>query len=119
MKLGPKKILRLFLLIPKLKRMFKKPNHSKLMRWYHNNKIQDRLVKHVTNSKPWRHIDDNWLKSATDLQNLWLGFTLDGINLFGNQSSIWSTWLVLRLESFLGQFLKTCTFVLKIKLYQF
>jgi hypothetical protein len=50
----------------------------------HHNKSHDGLVWHVINSKAWVHINCTWFEFIVDLQNLWLGFMLDGINPFGN-----------------------------------
>jgi hypothetical protein len=56
----PKKILKHFLIIPRLKKMYKTPNLLKLMRsWHHANKTWDEFIHHVMDSKAWAHIDNS------------------------------------------------------------
>jgi len=58
--------------------MFKTPNLFGLIRWHHNNKSQDGLVRHTIDSKAWRHIDENsWPKFAANPHNLQLGLVLN------------------------------------------
>lgn len=83
---APEKMIKHFPLIPRLKRMFRTPNLSRLMTWHHENKNEDGLVQHALNSKTWAHIDTKWPKIVGDLCNLRLGLTLDGgIHLEPNQ----------------------------------
>jgi hypothetical protein len=82
----PKKILKDFPLIPKLKIMFQVLNLSELMRWHRVNISHDGLVRHAPDSKAHAHIDETWPDFATDLQNLRLVATLNGVNPFSNQS---------------------------------
>jgi len=73
----PKKILRHFPLIPRLKKMFRVPNLSELMRWHHAYTSHDGSVKHAHDSKAWAHIDETWPDFATNLQDLRLAIALD------------------------------------------
>jgi hypothetical protein len=90
----PRKILKHFPLIPRLKRMFWTPDLLELMRWHHANRSHNGLVKHALDSKAQTHIDFTWPNFAKDPQNLKLGLALDGVNPFSNQSTNWSTWLI-------------------------
>ncbi len=47
----PKKVLKHFPLILRLKQMFRAPNLSKFMRCHHDNISKDEYVKHVADSK--------------------------------------------------------------------
>jgi len=56
----PYKVLKHFLIIPRLKKMYKTPNLLKLMRsWHHANKTWDEFIHHVMDSKAWAHIDNS------------------------------------------------------------
>jgi hypothetical protein len=60
----PKKVLRHFPLILRLKQMFRALNLSKFMKWHHDNISKDEYVKHVVDSKAWAHINFTWLEFA-------------------------------------------------------
>jgi hypothetical protein len=62
----PKKVLRHFPIIPRLKQMFKTPTLAGLMCWHHANKSTDGLVCHAIDSKAWAHIDSMWPDFAKD-----------------------------------------------------
>jgi len=80
------------------------------MKWHHADKSYDGLVQHATNSKAWAHIDNSLPEFAIDLCNLWLGLALNGVNPFGNQSTIWSTWPVIILNYNMPPWLTTKKF---------
>jgi hypothetical protein len=58
-KIYPVKVLRHFLIIPRLQRMFQSPAISELMRWHAENASDKRkgdgLVRHPCDSKAWKH----------------------------------------------------------------
>jgi hypothetical protein len=112
----PKKILKHFPLILRLKQMFRTPNLSKFTRWQHDNISKDGYVKHVANSKAWAHINSTWPKFAQEFHNLRLGLALDGVNQFWNQSNTWSTWPILILNYNLPPWLTTKKFFLMLAL---
>jgi hypothetical protein len=60
----PKKVLRHFPLILRLKQMFRALNLSKFMKWHHDNISKDEYVKHVVDSKAWARINFIWLEFA-------------------------------------------------------
>lgn len=103
----PKKMIRHFPFIPRLRWMFRTPNLSRLMTWYHEKKSKDGLVWHAPNSKTWAHIDTKWPNFVKDPRNLRLRLALDGVNPFGTQSTTWSTWPVIILNYNLPPWLTT------------
>jgi hypothetical protein len=61
----------------------------------------------------WKHINEKWPEFANDTHNIWLGFTLDGVNPFGDLSSCHSAWLVTLLNYNLPPWLVTkCYFII-------
>lgn len=56
----PMKVLNHFLIILKLKKMYKTPNLLELMRsWPYANKTWDESIHNVVDSKAWAHIDNS------------------------------------------------------------
>ena len=91
------KVLRHFLLIPRLQRMFCSPSISKLILWHSENKSNreggDNLVRHPCDSKAWSHFNDNVDASfGDDPQNVHFALAADGVNPFKQTRSTWSTW---------------------------
>ncbi len=53
-------------------------------------------MKHATNSKQWKFVDEKWLEFAMELINVQLGLAIDGVNPFSHEKwSTWLTWVVL------------------------
>jgi hypothetical protein len=74
--------------------MYSTLGQASLMTWHINNRSGDGMVRHVTNSKQWRFIDEKWLDFASEPHNIHLGLATDGINPFVEKHSTWSTWPV-------------------------
>jgi hypothetical protein len=83
-----KKVLRHFPLIPRLKRMFRAPNLSELMKWHQSNRSIDGLIWHAPNSRHGftliQHGQNLFTFDSTSPRNLRLGLALDGVNPLGN-----------------------------------
>jgi hypothetical protein len=88
----PRKVLRHFPIIPRLKRMFGTPGQASLMTWHHANRSGDGKMRMVLDSPQWRYVDSNWPEFAADPRNIRLGLAADGVNPFGEKRSTWSTW---------------------------
>ncbi len=69
----PRKVLKHFPIIPRLKQMFMTPNLSTLMWWHHDNKSTNGLVCHVIDLKTWAHIDSSWPNFITEPRNVMFG----------------------------------------------
>ena len=52
------------------------------------------MLRHPADGRQWRKIEREFLRFAADARNLWLGLSTDGMNPFGEQSCIHSTWPV-------------------------
>ena len=70
----------------------------------------------VLDSKAWKHIDSLYPGFAWENRNIRLGFALDGVNPFSNQSLNHSTWPVVLLNYNLQPWLVTKRFFLMLAL---
>ena len=73
-------------------------------------------VECVSDSKAWKHIDSVYPVFALEEKNIRLGFALDGVNPFSNQSLSHSTWPVVLLNYNLPPWLVTKRFFLMLAL---
>ncbi len=94
----PWKVLRLFLLIPRLIRMYRSKSMAELLTWHSIGASLEGLIQNVTNSIAWKHINEKWPEFVIDTCNVRLGLALDGVNPFGDLSSCHSTWPVVLLN---------------------
>jgi len=67
---------------------------AELMTWHAQNKNIDGMVRHATKSKQWKFVDEKWLEFAMEPINVRLGLAIDGVNMFSEKQSTWSTWSV-------------------------
>ena len=117
----PVKVLRHFPIIPRLQRMFRSPNISKLMLWHSKNKSDrdggDGLVRQPCDSKAWRHFHDNVDPTfRNDARNTHFALAADGVNPFKQNRSTWSTWPVVLLNYNLPSWLSTKKFFVMLAL---
>lgn len=104
----PRKMLRLFLLIPRLIRMYRCKS------WHSIGVSLDGLIQNVIDSIAWKHINEKWPEFVIDTCNVRLGLALDGVNPFGNLSSCHSTWPVVLLNYNLPPWLVTKRYFLML-----
>lgn len=94
----PQKVLRYFPLVPRLKRLFSSPLQAALMTWHSRNKGTDNLIRHASQARAWKHIEnspDLFDNFGNDPRHLRLGLATDGVNPFSEKRSVHSTWPVL------------------------
>jgi hypothetical protein len=92
---SPRKVLRHFPLIPRLKRMFSSKKISEDAQWHKlKRKVVENELNHPADGKAWKDFDKqhNWF--AEDPRNIRLGLATDGFNPFGKMSSSYSMWPV-------------------------
>jgi hypothetical protein len=94
----PHKVLRHFLVIPRLRRMFCSPAQASLMTWHAENRSTDGMVRHASDSRQWRHVDERWPGFGQEARDVRLGLAMDGINPFSEKCSTHSTWPILLLN---------------------
>jgi hypothetical protein len=89
------KILWYFPLIPLLQRLFMNEEISTYMRWHKDKMIDDKKLRHPTNSRAWKVMNYAHEDFAEDPRNVKLGLASNGFNPFGMLSLAYSTWLVI------------------------
>ena len=65
------------------------------MRWHHEERVKDGVLRHPADSKAWYKLDEINDSFALEPRNVRLGLAIDGFNPFGNMSVSYSTWPVL------------------------
>ncbi|GMI88465.1 hypothetical protein HRI_002515800 [Hibiscus trionum] len=91
----PIKILRYFPLIPILQRLFMSSKTAESMRWHHDGRTDDGLLRHPADSLAWKTFDQKFPSFAGDPRNVRLGLAYDGFNPFKIMSTSYSTWSVI------------------------
>jgi hypothetical protein len=69
---------------------------AKIMHW-HNERMTDSndgVLRHPADGTQWKTLDSEYPDFGSEPRNLRLGMSTDGLNPFGNQSSVHSTWPV-------------------------
>ncbi|KAG8493359.1 hypothetical protein CXB51_010946 [Gossypium anomalum] len=90
----PVKVLRYFPLIPRLQRLFMSLKIVESMRWHNDQRTDDGLIRHPTDSLAWKSFDSKFLSFVSDPRNVRLGLAADGFNPFKIMSTSYSTWPV-------------------------
>jgi hypothetical protein len=92
----PRKVLRHFPLIPRLKRMFASSRTAKDIQWHQTRwALVDGEMSHPIDGMAWSHFSVKYPQFANDARNLRLAVATDGFNPFGNFSTHYSMWPVL------------------------
>ncbi|XP_066341736.1 uncharacterized protein [Miscanthus floridulus] len=92
----PKKVLRYFPLIPRLKRMFANKATSEETWWHKEKRVAvENEMTHPADGEAWKDFDDMYPSFAKDARNLRLSLAIDGFNPFGNMNTSYSMWPVL------------------------
>nr|XP_051202093.1 uncharacterized protein LOC127315663 [Lolium perenne] len=97
----PLKVVWYFPITPRLHRYFVDPKEAKLMQWHaEREKPADDLEKgkiltHPADASQWNALDIEFADEfGSEPRNVRLGMSTDGLNPFGNQSSMHNTWSV-------------------------
>ncbi|KAL6178074.1 hypothetical protein ACLB2K_049594 [Fragaria x ananassa] len=91
----PKKVLRYFPLIPRLKRMYMSSHTSEKMRWHGVMRKNDDTLRHPADGEAWKSFDRSFPDFAADIRNVRLGLATDGFNPTGNMNLSYSIWPVI------------------------
>jgi hypothetical protein len=84
----PVKVAWYFPIIPWIERMFANKKHAKMMRWHHEERKKDGMIRHPADGSQWRKIDRKYKKHfAQEIRNIRFGLSTDGMNPFGDMSS--------------------------------
>jgi hypothetical protein len=75
--------------------MFANKKHAKMMRWHHEERKKDGMIRHPADGSQWRKIDRKYKKHFSHkIRNIRFDLSTDGMNPFGDMSSRHSTWPV-------------------------
>nr|GFA29891.1 hypothetical protein [Tanacetum cinerariifolium] len=89
----PKKVLRYFLIISRLQRLYKSSHTAKEMTWHATGKCTEPgKIQHPVDGKAWKDFDTKYLDFAEEPRKVRLGLAADGFNPFGNLSRSYSMW---------------------------
>lgn len=91
----PRKILRYFPLVPRLRRLYMNEITSLHMRWHKEKLVQDGKMRHPADSLAWKHVDEQYKEFALDPCNVRLALASDGFNPFGMLNVTYTTWPVI------------------------
>ncbi|KAH0777523.1 hypothetical protein KY290_008934 [Solanum tuberosum] len=67
---------------------------SPLMRWHHENKANDGIMRHPVDSKAWKKFDELHQSYVVEPRNVRLGLASDGFQPFGCSRTPYSIWPV-------------------------
>ncbi|KAE8722710.1 putative WRKY transcription factor 61-like [Hibiscus syriacus] len=87
----PVKILQYFPLIPKLQRLFMSSKTAESMRWHHDGRTDDGLLRHPADYLAWKSFGNKFPSFARDPRNVRLGLATNGFNPFKIMSILYST----------------------------
>ncbi|GJZ68761.1 hypothetical protein Tco_0632311 [Tanacetum coccineum] len=91
----PKKVLRYFLIIPRLQRLYKS-NTTKEMTWHATRKCTEPgKMQHPVDGRAWENFDTRYSDFTAEPRNVRLGLAVDGSNPFGNLSQSYNMWSVI------------------------
>ncbi|XP_066167015.1 uncharacterized protein [Oryza sativa Japonica Group] len=92
----PRKVLRHFPLIPRLKRIFASKRTAEDTQWHKiKRKPVDNEMSHAADGEAWKDFDRKYRTFAEDARNMRLAIATDGFNPFGKVSNSYSMWPVL------------------------
>ncbi|GKC25847.1 hypothetical protein Tco_1027997 [Tanacetum coccineum] len=81
----PKKVLRYFLIIPRLQHLYKSNHTTKQMTWHDFGKsTENGKMQRSIDGKSWKNCDTRYLGFAVEPRNVRLGLAADDFNQFGN-----------------------------------
>lgn len=86
-----------FPLKPRLQRLFMSSKTASLMRWHHDGRIKDGIMRHPADSPVWKTFDFEHPEFSLEPRNVRLGLASDGFNPFRSMSTVHSTWPVILL----------------------
>nr|GEW02383.1 hypothetical protein [Tanacetum cinerariifolium] len=92
----PKKVLRYFLIIPRLQHLYKSSHTTKKMTWHATGKCTEPgKMQHPVDGKAWKNFDTKYLNFTEEPRNVRLGLAADGFNPFENLSQSYNMWPVI------------------------
>ncbi|KAL3685984.1 hypothetical protein R1sor_004006 [Riccia sorocarpa] len=90
----PRKVLRHFPIIPRLRHMFRCRPLADMMTWHKEHRSDDGFMRLVVDSPVVQHVEQTWPEFRRDPRHLHFGLASDGVSPYGVKSSSHSTWPV-------------------------
>ncbi|XP_077232589.1 uncharacterized protein LOC143869927 [Tasmannia lanceolata] len=91
----PAKVLRHFPLKGRLQMLFMSSKTSSYMRWHHEGRKDDSVLRHPADSPAWQDFDVQHEGFSLEPRNVRLGLASDGFNPFRSMNITHSTWPVI------------------------
>ncbi|XP_031739213.1 uncharacterized protein LOC116402909 [Cucumis sativus] len=90
----PSKVIWYFPIIPRFKRLFRSIECAENLTWHSTERINDGKLWNPADSPAWKLVDMKWPDFGSELRNLRLALSADGVNPHGDMSSKYSCWPV-------------------------
>jgi hypothetical protein len=90
----PAKVIWYFLIVLRLKHLFRNKEHAKLLTCHKKDRKQDHRLRHPSDGSQWRKNDRKYKDFAMEARNIRFCLSTDRFNLFVEFSSGHSTWPV-------------------------
>jgi hypothetical protein len=74
----PKKRMFYFPITPRLQCLYASTKTESQMRWHHENKRVDGVLRHPSDGEAWKHFNDCYPDFANEPRNVRLGLCVDG-----------------------------------------
>ena len=110
----PRRVLRYFSVIKRLRRLFRCPAIAKHLRWHSSNHSEDGKMRSVVDSEQWHFIQGRYPNFATEARNIRMGLALDGVNPHSLQSTKHSVWPLMMVLYNLPPYLVTKRFFMSL-----
>ncbi|KAL3683170.1 hypothetical protein R1sor_001192 [Riccia sorocarpa] len=91
----PVKVLRWFPLIPRLLLTYRCPSLADLMRWHHENRSDDGIMRTVGDSRAMQHVEATHSRMQDNPRALRIGIATDGFSPVGLSRKSYSIWPVM------------------------
>ena len=65
------------------------------MRWHHECRVKDDILRHRADAKGWKHFDETHKKFGSEPRNVRLGLITDDFQPFSNAATPYSIWPVM------------------------
>jgi hypothetical protein len=91
----PQKVIRHFPLIPRLRKMYRSPMISEMLKWHYTNVSTNGEMASIVDSPAWKHIESIDPSFIAERRNVRMALSLDGMNPFSMQRTNHSTWPIL------------------------
>ncbi|XP_019189999.1 PREDICTED: uncharacterized protein LOC109184453 [Ipomoea nil] len=108
------KTMRYFPLKPRLQRLFMSRNIASFMRWHHDSRVDDGVMRHPADSMAWKYFDEIHKDFSLEPRNVRLSLASDGFQPFNQSKTSYSIWPVILIPYNLPPCMKDSNFILSM-----